>query len=149
MIFNDKNIISKIFNHPNIFNWISDDLSAKPYIPDIRRNLYIMDDLGNAIVKVSPVNGVCCHVHIAVLPEMMGEAAITFFKQAITWGFQNTQYMKIIGMIPEYNKLAINLAKRIGFEQEGIIKKSFLKNHKLHDQVLLGLTKVQFYCKGA
>ena len=43
--------------------------------------------------------------------------------------------------IPEYNKLAIRLAGKVGMELIGINKRSFMKNGVLYDQQLFGISK--------
>lgn len=141
---NDKEAISKIYNHPKVYKWISDDCSPKPYDPIMHESfIYLMDETKNGVIRIEPVNSICCQVHTALMPELWGKG-FEFVKNAIAWGFQNTRYMKIITLVPEYNRLAMNLCKKCGFDEEGVIKKSFLKRWKLYDQFLFGLEKQQF-----
>ena len=151
MIFQsiDKEAISKIYNHPKVYKWISDDCSPRPYEPVINNSfIYLIDETKNGVIRIEPVNSICCQVHTALSPEIWGKG-FEFVKNATAWGFQNTRYMKIITLVPEYNRLAISLCKKCGFKQEGIIEKSFLKNWKLYDQILFGLTKKQFLINNA
>ena len=140
----DKDAISKILNHPRVYGWVSDDCSPKPYDPVMHDSLiYLLDETKNGVILLAPVNGICCSVHIALKPEIWG-SGVNFVKEAIRWAIANTRYMKAICSIPEYNRLAIRLVKKCGFTQEGIIKNSFLKNMKLHNQILFGITKREF-----
>lgn len=143
VIFDCKNEkdIARIWNHPKVSEWIRDDLCpkiAKPII--VFPLLYLMNKEKTGVIMVLPVNGVTCQVHTACLPELWGKASV-FIRDCIDWGMDNTRYQKIITYVPVFNKLAIRAAKKAGFEQEGLVKQSFLKNWKLHDELLFGLTK--------
>lgn len=120
---------------------LTDDKSSKNM--DIEVNptvLYLTDEKEQGIIRIDALNGITGSVHIATIPEMKGRA-YKFAEEAKEWVFKNTQYMKIVAMVPVFNNLTINLAKRVGFKEEGVLKKSFLKNWKLHDQLILGLSK--------
>lgn len=147
MIFRckDQKDIAKILNHPKVFKWISDDFSPTGYIPVVTNEdiIYLMNKEKTGVIKIGSVNFITCHVHIATMPELWGKVD-KFVREAICWGFERTQYMKIIAFIPVFNRLAIRLAKKSGFQKEGCIKKSFLKNWKLHDQAIFGLSKEDF-----
>jgi len=133
----DMEAVARIFNHPKVYEWISDDTSVPPFIPDPAQ-LYLMNEEMTAVGRIDQMTGATCMVHIAALPD---ENAGPFMKEGIEWLFKNTPYLKIVGIIPEYNRAALALAKWCGFKEEGKLTKSFLKNWKLHDQVVLGLSK--------
>ena len=135
----DMELISKILNHPQVFDWITDDVSPCPCVPN-PNHLHLVDETGTMLLTATHVNGITCEVHIAALPESWGRA-VSFFKECISWGFENTRYTKVIGFTPAYNRAALALAKRAGFKEEGRIKNSFLKNWELHDQIVFGLSK--------
>jgi hypothetical protein len=136
---NDMESLFKIFNHPLVYDMISDDSSVPPYRPD-PNHFFVMNEDKTGAIRIDPVNGITCEVHIACMPEMWGRAT-GFIKGAIAWGFENTPYSKIITYIPEYNRAAIALTKRCGFKEEGRLTKSFLKRWEFHDQILFGLSK--------
>lgn len=95
-------------------------------------------DLGLFIGE--PRNVICYEVHIALLPEAKGNA-VEISKGAIEWMFSHTWCQRLTASIPEFNKLAIRLANKLGMEFIGINKKSFLKNGALFDQHLYGISK--------
>ena len=97
-----------------------------------------------ATVRVEPVNGIACHLHTSALPELWGRVE-NFAKEVLVWIFTNTHYLKAITFIPEYNRPAIQLAKRCGMKEEGCITQSFLKDWKLRDQFIYGFTKKEFF----
>lgn len=145
IVTTDKELISRVLNHPKVYKWISDDCSPEVYDPVMcPGRIYLTDETKSGIVMIDQMNGICCQVHAALLPELWGKG-LEFVKATIRWGFAKTRYMKIIAIIPEFNRLTIRIVKECGFAKEGILKKSFLKNWKMHDQVIFGLTKAEFY----
>lgn len=135
----DVELVSRILNHPKVFDWISDDMSPKPCVPN-PNNLYVTNEEETGILIAAYVNGITCEVHMAALPELWGRMT-PFVKEGIKWCFDNTRFTKIIGFTPVYNRAALALAKRSGFKEEGRLKNSFLKNWELHDQIVFGLSK--------
>jgi RimJ/RimL family protein N-acetyltransferase len=137
----DPDVISKIVNHKDVCGWLSDDLSPKVHIPVIHPSvIYIVDDTEQGVIRVDPMNGITCKVHIATTPKMWGTGH-TFVKEAIEWGFNHTGYLKVVAYIPAFNDHTLKLVRDVGFIQEGICTKSFLKDWKLHDQIIFGLRK--------
>jgi RimJ/RimL family protein N-acetyltransferase len=55
--------------------------------------------------------------------------------------FDKTQCLKIVVVVPVYKKPMIRCLKAVGMTEEGILKKSYLKWSKLHDQLIYGLCK--------
>jgi len=143
----DMDAVAKILNHPRVYRMISDDMSPSPFIPmDYVGAIYLMDESRVGVVRIDPMNGICCICHIATLPELWGGAK-GFGMEFIEWLFNNTVYIKVVGIIPAYNRLVIKLCRDCGFSQEGVIRKSFMKKWKIYDQMIFGLSKSE-YCKG-
>lgn len=137
----DKAVLTRIFNHPKVFDYLTDDLSPEFYEPVIHPQVtYLVDETKEGVIRLDPMNGMCCSVHIATTPKMWGTAH-EFCKSAIKWGFRNTPYQKVVAIVPVFNDMTLKLVRDIGFTQEGLLKKSFLKNWNLHDQVVFGLCK--------
>ncbi|MBC8438992.1 MAG: GNAT family N-acetyltransferase [Deltaproteobacteria bacterium] len=142
MIFRciDKSLISGIVNDPKVYDYLIDDNSVnhEPVIhPSI---IYLVNDTKQGVIRIDPMNSISCYVHIATTPKMWGTGH-AFVKEAIDWGFRNTKYLKVVALIPEYNDRTIKLVTDVGFKREGVCRKSFLKNWKLHDQIIFGLCK--------
>ena len=136
---NDLESVARIFNHPKVYRWISDDLSAPVYVPD-PSGFYVMNEEKTGVAKVEPFTGTACMVHIAALPELWGKTP-EFVKEGAKWLFSNTRYTKIISVAPECNRLALRLGDACGFKREGKITNSFLKNWRLYDMIVFGLSK--------
>ena len=138
----DKKALAKIFNHPKVIDYLRDDFSPESYyMPKLHESvIYLMDDAKTGAVRAEPMNGICCQCHIATTPAMWGNAA-EFASMVIEWIFKHTRYMKIVGMVPEYNTRTIQLVEKIGMKKEGVITKSFLKDFKLNDWHIYGIEK--------
>ena len=137
----DKKTILKVLKHPKVWPWISDDCSPENYTPLLQENvIYLTEESKMGIIRIDPMNGICGSVHISTRPELWGKT-VEFAEAARAWTFKHTRYVKLVAMVPSYNRLALRLIKKLGFECEGTIKKSLLKNWELHDVILFGLNK--------
>jgi hypothetical protein len=139
----DMEAVAKIINHPRVYGWVTDDCSPDEYVPD-RDKLYIINEEKTAVIRVDCLNGATCMVHTSAMPGLSGTAE-EFVMEAIKWGWDNTNYSKIVSIFPSFNRMADRLCRLCGFKKEGLITKSFLKNYKLYDQFVYGLSK---YDKG-
>ena len=93
------------------------------------------------IFLFNPWNTVCYEMHSAVLPEYRGQGSMEAARLAGMWMFSNTLCQKLVTQIPVTNYAAHALAKVGGMVQEGINRKSFLKNGNLIDQYIYGICK--------
>jgi RimJ/RimL family protein N-acetyltransferase len=138
----DMNTVARIFNHPKVCDWITDDGSPVPVVPD-PSYLYIVNEERTGLAAISPLTSSTGIIHFAALPELWGKT-LDVAREAIAWVFNHTQYVKIIGFTPECNRMALVFGKRCGFKEEGIIEKSFMKNWTLYDMIVVGLSKYDF-----
>lgn len=76
--------------------------------------------------------------HCAMLPSYYSytDEAYYLVKE---WAIENTNFYKIVGQTPTYNRLAIKCNERNGFKREGVNTKSIMKNGILYDQIYFGL----------
>ena len=136
----DPEVISNIIHHPEVIDFLTDDGASSMQVQIHPSIIYLTNSAHTGLIQAVPMNVVMCQVHIATTPDLWGKGH-DFVAEAIQWGFTNTLYQKIIGMIPAYNYRTINLIEDLGFIREGILKKSFLKNWILHDQLIYSLSK--------
>jgi RimJ/RimL family protein N-acetyltransferase len=87
-----------------------------------------------------PQNTVCWECHIVLLPRRKTHGHV-ILRGALDWMFEHTTAQRIVGAVPGYNRLAVQVAKRAGMTQYGTNPRSFMKHGKLEDQVLFGLSK--------
>jgi len=84
-----------------------------------------------------PKSKIVLDVHVAMSPShyMYTDDC---YEIAVKWVEDNTNYLKLVGQTPVFNKLAIKCNERNGFEREGVNKKSCLRNGELYDQIYFG-----------
>jgi hypothetical protein len=81
-------------------------------------------------------------VHQAAIPELRGAAVVQAGRDAVRWMFVNVAgCRKLVGLTPSCNVPAIAAARRVGFLVEGCIKGAVLRDEKLHDLVVLGISR--------
>lgn len=97
-------------------------------------------DINAGFFIIYPVNSVTVEIHTIIDPCFWGRS-IEFTKQVIDWIFTETNVMKIITFIPEYNLKAKRLAEKSGMVLEGVVSNSFLKDGELKSQFLYGVSK--------
>jgi len=91
---------------------------------------------------IKPWNEHCFEFHGGVGKEYWGKGAqvCDLAGRAV---FYATPCLKIVAIVPEFRRPMIACLKRIGLKEEGRITKSYLKWSRLHDQIVLGITKTE------
>jgi len=148
----DPALIRAIATHPQVWRHISDDHSpaVDDYLPpDPRHVLYVMvrdiyPDSGPeellGFYLFHPLNSICWEVHTCLLPAAWGPRAQQAGCLITEWIFEHTPCRRIVTNVPVYNRVALAYAKRAGLVEYGRNPASFLKDGKLHDQILLGIS---------
>lgn len=85
-----------------------------------------------------PKNPVLVESHIAIIPKYRKHTD-SIIQNSIQWMQEKTNYRKVVGQVPEYNKSAVNCFTRNGWNREGVNKGSVMKDGVLHDQIYFGL----------
>jgi hypothetical protein len=86
----------------------------------------------------SPVHYV---VHTRLLPIAYGERSRRAARAFLDWLWTNGKCQRLTMNICVTNRIAIRMAKELGFEEFGVNKRSFMKCGTLRDQMLLGLSR--------
>lgn len=89
---------------------------------------------------IKPWNTHCYEIHGGVHPDYWGrgQEVCEVMGRAL---FAGTPCLKIVAIIPVFNRLMIRCVEKIGMKREGTIRKAFLKHMKLHDLCVYGITK--------
>jgi RimJ/RimL family protein N-acetyltransferase len=145
----DLDAVNQIILNEFIQDDISDDLTKNmklTYLPNHVEwlGVYVDDKLKGLYLLIAQ-NSITAEIHTCLLPDVRGVKAIQAGKALLLHLF--SKYKKAISYIPEYNKKATLYASMLGFKIEGINRESFLKNGKIHDQYLVGITKGEFTCQ--
>ena len=91
---------------------------------------------------VKPWSDHCYEIHGGVHPDYWGRGVeVVGFAGKVL--FAGTPCLKIVAIIPEFNRLMRRCVQKLGMKQEGVITKSFLKWMKMHDQYVYGMTKTE------
>lgn len=93
---------------------------------------------------VKPWNCYCYEIHGGIDPDYFGRGVEVC--RNVGKLFFCSPCLKIVAAIPEFNTRMRNCVQKIGLKHEGIITKSFMKNFKMHDLYLYGITKGEFRC---
>ena len=146
---NDLNLINEIILNPFVQDDIADDSSlgvSLAEIPSHMRFIGVYDnDILCGLYMLIPQNCVTVEVHTCLLPLLRGKKAIQAGRLIIQYMFD--RYRKIISWIPVDNKKAELYSKLLGFKVEGISRESYLKNGKLQDMKLVGITIGEYKCQ--
>jgi RimJ/RimL family protein N-acetyltransferase len=89
---------------------------------------------------VKPMNDYCYEVHGGISPEYFGQGYAICRSMGV-YVFNHTSCLKIVAIVPVFNRLMIRCLGKIGLKKEGLLTKSFMKGFKMHDQVIMGITK--------
>ena len=97
------------------------------------------EDLG--LFLFYPMNLVTFELHVSFLPCHRGGIVREAALLAKEYMFTETPCRKVVAYVPAYNRSARVMAHMCGMKQEGINRKSFLKDGDLTDQYAMGFCK--------
>lgn len=151
----DYDTVLQTLRNAAIFHAASDDFSPprEAFMPRMDDQIvYVGCFAGNPLIMENycglwaffPTSAIRWNVHTCLLPSAWGYAAEAT-RGMLSWLWVNQPVERIITEVPEYNRLALKLAKDVGMEVIGVDRQSIRKHGKLHDQILLGLSKCQSY----
>lgn len=144
----DMNLVRLIITSPEIWDHaVEDGVKKELYIPSYDdQSCWLLCEINNEIagaIYVCNANTNTLIIHPNILKKyrkFCRDVIHSFLK----WFLQLPSFIcKLNVAIPECRKIVYNLAKRIGFVDEGINRKSYCKNGMMHDQYLLGLTRLE------
>lgn len=138
-------------------NWIND---PSPVWDEIKT--YLADDTGEiedsgeflgifdkkemaGAFLIKPMNAYCYEVHGGVKRKYWGKGIEICELLKLTI-FYSTPCLKVVAIIPEFNRLMRRCVEKNGMKKEGILTKSYLKWSRLHDQIIYGITKGEMRC---
>ena len=65
----------------------------------------------------------------------------------LLYAFETLNLNRIQIEIPTYNQIAIAVATKIGFQQEGVLRQAYFENNAYHDVLQFGILKSEFETK--
>lgn len=144
----DYELIRQIITHPRIYPHATDDyspLAAEFRAIEHESIWYVLvrddDECVLGLFMFVPENRVCWKIHTCLLPQAWGRNARQIAHQLGEWLWTNSECLRVITDVPEYNVHALKFALDAGMEKFGLNPKSYMKNGKLMDVILLGVSK--------
>jgi len=138
----DEVFITKCITDAFVWDASSDDGCGDPGLfflkPDQNVIWIKAEDYG--VFMLHAHNHMMFECHTMLLPKAHGKA-VEIAKEALRWAFENTPAQRIITAVPDYNVLALRLARKVGFVQWGLNVNAWKKNGILHDLIMLGIDK--------
>ena len=142
----DYDLVLRLITFPAGYRAAGDDFAPDSFDFQVNRDdriWYVVAKSGATLLGAFiflPQSAVCFEAHLCLLPAARGSAA-SALAGVIAWMFANSAARRIVGAVPEYNRLANHCAEHAGMTQYGTNFKSFLKDGKLHDLTLWGISK--------
>jgi RimJ/RimL family protein N-acetyltransferase len=99
----------------------------------------------DGIVILEPNSPTVATAHILVARRLWGLPAAELRKVAGVAFERDPWLRRIQAFVPASNRLAIALSKRIGGTAEGTLRKAIMRNGRMEDAIVFGLTREEFY----
>ena len=147
MTESDAGLIRQTMTHPLIYPRITDDGSVpvEDFSPPAGGPFgYLGAWDGETFLGLWMVerrNAVTAEVHTCLLPLAAGSKGLEAAAACAEWIWVNTDFARIVTSVPVFNGLALRFAERSGMVRYGENVGSFLKDGKLHNEILLGLSR--------
>ena len=94
------------------------------------------------------LQGVKVEFHPCIIKKHRKEHAVEAINKAIDYAFDIEKIQKINVIIPFSHKIVHNFALKVGFQDEGINRESFLKNNVIYNQWYMGMTRGDYERRG-
>lgn len=143
----DWEAVRGILGHPAVFPHITDDFSEpiEKWSFERREDAWFVlakdDEETLGLWVFVPKNAICWEAHTCLLPNARGPRGAEAAKSVLAWIWENTPCLRVVGEIPIYNHMSAKFAVRAGMYKFGINSRSCIKNGRLYDQVLVGISK--------
>jgi RimJ/RimL family protein N-acetyltransferase len=140
----DKALIRQVITDPAIYSRMGDDFAppAEEYQPPDGPFYLIVRDGAEllGLWAFFPENAISWEIHTALLP-IAGNRVWKAAQGMLAWLWANTNCQRLWTKVPEWNRQALIYARRAGMREYGRNPDSFMKNGKVHAQILLGISR--------
>lgn len=139
--------VRAILTHPAIWRHVIDESGpeAQNWQPCNNPGIwYVLAYDGEQLLGLYafyPQNAVCYEIHTAFLPSAWGPSTRAAGLAIWDWIWAHSPALRIVASVPADNPLVLRYAERSGMTRHGLNTASFLRGGKLHDQILLGISK--------
>ena len=145
----DTELIKSIVTHPRIWRDLIDDFDGEPeeyeakIHPQVLYAIAKEEGVALALCIFSLHSTICWEVTIMALDAGRGRA-LDVAEAGKKWIFTKTPCLRLIGRVLKSNRLALKLNKAAGFKVYGVNKQCVMRNGKLEDVVLFGLSRSEY-----
>lgn len=130
-----------ILNHEDILDTITEDgATINDLMPDVIKEIWLEITVDDELIGVCCIHAKyakTCQCHIQILKEHRKENSALAGEAILKWIKENTGFKVILTEVPAIYQNVINYLKSFDFRLSGVIEKSFYKNGKLIDMVIL------------
>lgn len=117
------------------------DMADGPKITSVMMNMR-KDNLVIGQIWLIPQSIHLYQVHLSEVIRKERGHTLDFLKEALRVGFHTMEKLeKVIAIIPINNTLTIRLTEKCKFKKEGTLKKSYMQDDKLIDQVIYSFSR--------
>lgn len=117
------------------------DMADGPKITSVMMNMR-KDNLVIGQIWLIPQSIHLYQVHLSEVIRKERGHTLEFLKEALRVGFHTMEKLeKVIAIIPINNTLTIRLTEKCKFKKEGTLKKSYMQDDKLIDQVIYSFSR--------
>jgi RimJ/RimL family protein N-acetyltransferase len=146
----DPRVLDILWKHPAVYSKMGDDFL--PPAQDVSLigltqaesiKVYIATQIGmpfGAITYERHITPITYEIHCGFLPGCRGKQARDAIGLTLVDMFQNGA-LKITAQFPSARREVAYLARRLGFEHEGVNRQSVIQDGRLQNQLYMGLTK--------
>lgn len=137
----DYGLVIDILKNEQLFDEISED-GVSTYLPDIINEYWvqIVSDQTIGLYRLHQLNGITFQIHAFILPEHRSQSKESG-KVILEWCLNNLEFEKLVAEIPFKYQNVVEFTAQMGFIDEGINRKSFLKDGKIWDTLRMGITR--------
>jgi len=142
----DCAVIKSVMKHPEIWKVAAEDhIEIAEWEPEVKGECWLQIVVNDELIglyNIHALNSVTAEIHAQVLPEYRKKHSKLSAALVLAWIIENEpQYQKIVANIPLLYENVINFTLNAGFQCEGVNRQSYLKDGKLYDVAMLGITK--------
>lgn len=145
----DANIVRSILMHDDILPTISDDTwNGTVFTPDFDNEIYlglVTDEEGLiGVYRLHWFTGVTLQGHAHVLKAFRKRYSVQTCRAVMKWVIDNVpQCKKVACFVPTLYSNVKQFLAVCGFEEEGELRNAYLKNGKLHNLSVMGVSDKQ------
>lgn len=137
--------VRRIMTYPSMWETVAEDgQDPATFQPDVDDEIWLSiraDDKPIGLYQLQKRNAVTVEIHANMLPKYRKRHSDASGKAALRWVREELpDIRKVIAWVPMLYMNVRAFCEKQGFRLEGTNRASYLKNGRLHDQYLLGIT---------